>query len=199
MSKLKIFAAALAAAVSVGAGAQAAVLDQSSAPFGGSFYEALNWQQAVTAGLDGQLTGITLYGNGTNVTVRVAEGDGFHSGPFAFSQFASLAMGGTFIDVSSANIFLNAGERFVIDLTGGYGGNISAAASTYGGGSLFLNFGVPFDYTACCNASLAFQTFMEPTSPGGGVPEPTTWALMLIGFGGLGATLRRRRTAALAA
>lgn len=27
----------------------------------------------------------------------------------------------------------------------------------------------------------------------GGVPEPTTWAMMLIGFGGLGAVLRRRR------
>jgi hypothetical protein len=27
----------------------------------------------------------------------------------------------------------------------------------------------------------------------GGVPEPTTWGLMLVGFGGLGAVLRRRR------
>lgn len=31
---------------------------------------------------------------------------------------------------------------------------------------------------------------------GGGVPEPATWAMMLIGFGGLGATLRRRRARA---
>ena len=29
----------------------------------------------------------------------------------------------------------------------------------------------------------------------GGVPEASTWALMLVGFGGLGAMLRRRRTA----
>lgn len=28
---------------------------------------------------------------------------------------------------------------------------------------------------------------------GGGVPEPATWAMMLLGFGGLGATLRRHR------
>ncbi len=34
----------------------------------------------------------------------------------------------------------------------------------------------------------------------GGVPEPATWTMMLIGFGGLGAALRsRRKSAALAA
>ena len=31
------------------------------------------------------------------------------------------------------------------------------------------------------------------------VPEPTTWALMIAGFGGMGAVLRRRRTLAAAA
>ena len=34
---------------------------------------------------------------------------------------------------------------------------------------------------------------------GGAVPEPASWALMIAGFGGVGAILRRRRTAALAA
>ena len=29
----------------------------------------------------------------------------------------------------------------------------------------------------------------------GGVPEPATWAMMIIGFGGAGAMLRRRRGA----
>ncbi len=31
------------------------------------------------------------------------------------------------------------------------------------------------------------------TGGGGGVPEPATWAMMLVGFGGLGALLRHRR------
>ena len=34
---------------------------------------------------------------------------------------------------------------------------------------------------------------------GGGIPEPATWALMLAGMGGVGAALRARRKAALAA
>jgi hypothetical protein len=29
----------------------------------------------------------------------------------------------------------------------------------------------------------------------GSVPEPATWALMIMGFGGAGALLRRRRSA----
>jgi len=32
----------------------------------------------------------------------------------------------------------------------------------------------------------------------GGIPEPTTWALMILGFGGAGASLRMRRRTALA-
>lgn len=33
----------------------------------------------------------------------------------------------------------------------------------------------------------------------GGVPEPASWALMIVGFGGIGATLRGKRRQALAA
>jgi len=34
--------------------------------------------------------------------------------------------------------------------------------------------------------------------PQGGVPEPATWAMMIIGFGGVGALIRRRRSEAAA-
>ena len=39
---------------------------------------------------------------------------------------------------------------------------------------------------------------LSVTSSTGGVPEPATWALMLLGFGGLGTALRSRRRATLA-
>jgi hypothetical protein len=37
--------------------------------------------------------------------------------------------------------------------------------------------------------------YQQP-DPGPGIPEPGTWALMILGFGGAGAMLRRRRIAA---
>ena len=44
------------------------------------------------------------------------------------------------------------------------------------------------------NLSLTYSDAM--VSRDGGVPEPSVWAMMLMGFGGLGAMLRRRRPSA---
>ena len=46
------------------------------------------------------------------------------------------------------------------------------------------------------NAGVFFDT-VSVTGPG--VPEPAAWALMIVGFGGVGAVLRRRRAAPVAA
>jgi hypothetical protein len=42
------------------------------------------------------------------------------------------------------------------------------------------------------------QNSFEVSNIGAAVPEPTTWAMMLVGFGGLGGMLRNRRKAVLA-
>ena len=44
------------------------------------------------------------------------------------------------------------------------------------------------------NVSIA----LAPIVSDGAVPEPSTWALMLVGFAGLGLALHQRRAAALA-
>ncbi|THD59563.1 PEPxxWA-CTERM sorting domain-containing protein [Phenylobacterium sp.] len=46
---------------------------------------------------------------------------------------------------------------------------------------------------------LAFLGESAPSNGGGGgIPEPSSWALMVLGFGGLGAALRSRRRMAMA-
>ena len=47
------------------------------------------------------------------------------------------------------------------------------------------------------NSDLSFQTYAAVDNvslDAGGVPEPATWAMMMLGFAGLGAVLRARRS-----
>jgi hypothetical protein len=46
---------------------------------------------------------------------------------------------------------------------------------------------------------LVTQSLHATQDVGPGVPEPATWGLMILGFAGLGAMLRRQRAAATAA
>jgi hypothetical protein len=59
--------------------------------------------------------------------------------------------------------------------------------------------GTAIQHVETSGGDLAFSTFSDTTfvaNAGGGVPEPAAWAMMLVGFGGLGAVMRRRRAAA---
>jgi hypothetical protein len=55
--------------------------------------------------------------------------------------------------------------------------------------------GVGYDGNSHGTISMV-QTFSQDVRGAGGVPEPATWAMMILGFGGVGALLRRRRQAA---
>lgn len=48
----------------------------------------------------------------------------------------------------------------------------------------------PGSFDSCAIGEVAFRT----AQVGGGVPEPATWAMMLLGFGALGGMLRRQRS-----
>lgn len=58
----------------------------------------------------------------------------------------------------------------------------------------FYNF--TMSYGECCGPPARLE-FDVNGAPVGGIPEPATWAMMLLGFFGLGAMLRRRRPDAL--
>lgn len=95
----------------------------------------------------------------------------------------------------------------------GYSYNDGVANAFGGGGFYFFAsgaFGAPGVYTTdgwpvngppvgqnefdCCFGNAGFATLTVSGSPDvGGIPEPGTWALMILGFGGAGAMLRRRR------
>jgi hypothetical protein len=94
--------------------------------------------------------------------------------------------------------------------------NLNDFSAWFGGSQLLsLNNASMFGYTletftATATSSSTTLAFFGRENPAwysldnvsvtaGGVPEPSTWAMMLLGFGGLGAMLRSRRRAALAA
>jgi len=52
-----------------------------------------------------------------------------------------------------------------------------------------------FTHNGCGLGEVAFRsTALPPPPPPPGVPEPATWAMMLLGFFGLGSTIRARRS-----
>jgi hypothetical protein len=167
------------------------ILDQNNQPFGNlGLNDGLEWQQQVTVGLGGILSGITLYTeSGTDVdTVKIGVGPGFFNGQYSFTTTVGINAGGTFIDTSSANIALNPGDFFVIDISGGPGCcNLAGSTVPYSGGDLYLNFGGVQDYTKLFGYSLAFQTYMNTD-----VPEPGTLVFMGTGALGLAGLLRRK-------
>lgn len=59
----------------------------------------------------------------------------------------------------------------------------------------FLNIGTSGgSLTLSQSSNISFSSFI-----GGGVPEPSSWAMMLLGFGAIGVSLRRRRKTEMAA
>jgi PEP-CTERM motif len=167
------------------------ILDQNNPPLNVGLNDGLEWQQQITVGLGGILSGITLYtqsGTDTDL-VRIGVGSAPFTGAWAFQTTVGINAGGTFIDTSSANIALNPNDFFTIDVSGGPGCcNLYGSTSAYSGGDLYLDINGQFtDYTQDFGYSMAFQTYMNTE-----VPEPGTLVFMGTGVLGLAGILRRK-------
>ncbi len=72
---------------------------------------------------------------------------------------------------------------------------IAGAGDAYAGGRLFST-GTQIGGAICqgsasiCDANFRFTTAAATPA----VPEPATWAMMLVGFGGIGFAMRRRKS-----
>jgi hypothetical protein len=110
-----------------------------------------------------------------------------------------------FVQLRSATVTvpLNTPVLFRMDLLAsvGSGGLLGSARSDFGQSSFKLPgsgpaFNLAEGFTVNAGDWLVDNRFIDPLAPTGGVPEPASWALLILGFGAVGAVLRRRRLAA---
>lgn len=75
------------------------------------------------------------------------------------------------------------------------GGNATILAGASGAGFVIVN-GADWadDFPSSSSNSQLLLNFLNVNATPGGVPEPATWAMMLLGFGAMGVALRRRPT-----
>lgn len=137
--------------------------------------------QSALAGLSGagfNLDASLLSSSSSQYTLLGRNKAGYHPASVALSGAGSdtdtLSSGlATFIGAGDLDFIFSRASHFSINPSAGA---LSLASSIWGDATL------TYDYTAA-----------PISGPVGGVPEPGTWSLLILGFAGLGAALRRRR------
>jgi hypothetical protein len=168
------------------------------APYLNDVYQAGDWQYAVTipAGTNASsgTGGLYLTANGTVVLSNVNgdpfaypnpgnNGFYFHQGqPVQFTPNNPLST----VAGTSANWAINANAGTI---------TFNVTDNHILGDSFALSWAM-----TCANDIIEGQVILPPGGNTGGVPEPTTWAMMIMGFAALGvAAHRRKRRDAVAA
>jgi hypothetical protein len=120
------------------------------------------------------------------------------------SQDAILSTG-TFLELTddkwavfSTSFAITEGLVFAIEPVTSIAVNAWRTGGTYAGGSDYFVSGGSF-VQPISPRSNGFRTFIDDSPVGGGgggvVPEPASWAMLISGFGRVGAAMRRRRRA----
>ena len=158
----------------------------------------------------GDFTGWTLSGNTSFTSVDT---DNPHSGTYAadlgpvgsqgtLSQWLNTVAGATY----TISFWLENDGGTPNSFQANFGGN--PVLLSLGNSGAFNYFNFSFSATGGSPTLLSFDFRQDPSywhlddvsvqGPVGGVPEPATWAMMLLGFGTMGLALRRRGTKPLA-
>lgn len=144
-------------------------------------YDALNWNAT--------LNGVNYTSGSASMTLHVSDGQ-----EFAGSDDGTLLLNGTIL--ANGDIFQ--GDTLPSAGGGASNGNLwdirtfdITSLLSPGSNNLSLSMGAVND--ALSLGVVQFNLPVGAAPPVNGVPEPSTWAMMLLGFGGVGFAMRRRR------
>jgi hypothetical protein len=139
-----------------------------------------------------------------NVTFSLLSGGGLSGATLATSTASLTGLqlranpSYTFYDVFTGGVTLTTGQTYTALLTTTsatlaliFGPNSTQTTDAYAAGGLIKDNSLDRScQTGVCDANFRFTTTAAPTVA---VPETSTWLMMLVGFGTLGASLRYRR------
>jgi len=192
--------AAGAAASLMAAAAQAAPVQwQTSAGGNGHYYDfvagAFTWEEAFAAANAATLSTPGGEVNGYLATITSAGENAFLVGIAPNGWF-----GGSDRDEEGTWVWMNGPELGQVFWSGGPGGTAPGGSFASWNGGEPNNLGNE-DYAHTNNGawndypngiSLGYYVEFDAAPAVGGVPEPSAWALMILGFGAAGSALRRR-------
>jgi hypothetical protein len=154
-----------------------------------------------TVGINGPVVDFTsnnglLETNTGAATIFTASGDpltqltfSLVTGTFTAAEFNLLSGSAKTLSVTLTD---NLGETQTIDLSNASGSNIFDVIA--GPGQSYVS----ASFTSTGGGFDTFKQLRLVLGTSAAVPEPATWAMMLLGFGGIGVAMRRRRKPALA-